>query len=198
MSAGFATELSALVLLDCQGGVAANAFGQDAQARERFCVGVRSAVAAARAAGMPCVRVEVEFRPGHPEVAATNSYFTGVREAGRLLAGSEQAAPMPELADLLAELPRVVKRRIGALPNTDLPALLAGLGCDGIVLAGLVTRGAVLSTSCLAADLDYRVAVLSDATHDPDPVVHDVLLRQVLPLRAAVLSVADLGGSSQR
>ncbi len=187
----FAVAGAALVLLDCEEGVAARAF-PDPEGRREFVAGVRASIDAAQRRGMPCVRVEVEFRAGHLDVAATNSYFAGAKAAGRLLAGSDQSAPMAELASLLEPLPRVVKRRIGALAHTDLAPLLGGLGCDGIVLAGLITRGAVLSTAAHAADLDYRVAVLADACHDPDPAVHDLLVREVLPMRAAVLTSAEL------
>lgn len=185
---------TALLLLDCQEGVAARVFGDDGS-RARFVAAVRTAVGTARAAGMPCVRVEVEFRPGHPEVSPANPYFGRVKEAGRLVAGTDQVGPMAELADLLEPMPRVVKRRIGAFPDTDLAVLLRGLSCDGIVLAGLITSGAVLSTACHAADLDYRVAVLSDACHDPTEPVHLALLDSVLPMRADVLPVADLDAS---
>jgi nicotinamidase-related amidase len=92
---------------------------------------------------------------------------------------------------VLEPMPRVVKRRIGAFPDTDLAVLLRGLSCDGLVLGGLITSGAVLSTACHAADLDYRVTVLSDACHDPTESVHRALLDHALALRADVLSVDE-------
>lgn len=187
----FDVDGAALVMLDCQEGVAARAFrtGDD---RRGFVERVQSVVPAALESGMPIVRVEVEFRTGHIDVAASNAYFSGVREAGRLVAGSAQAGTMNELSALMADLPRVVKRRIGGVANTDLTTLLRGLACDGIVLMGLVTRGAVLSTAAHAADLDYRVAVLKDGCYDPDPNVHEVLMTDVLPLRAHVLSSSEM------
>lgn len=183
---------SALLLLDCQEGVAGRVFG-DQESRARFVTAVRAAVRAAAAAGMPCIRVEVEFRPGHPEVSAANAYFGRVKDAGRLVAGTEQVEVMPELAELLGPMPRVVKRRIGPFPDTDLAVVLRGLSCHALVLGGLITSGAVLSTACAGADLDYHVTVLSDACHDPTEAVHRALLDHVLPLRADVVSVADFG-----
>lgn len=181
---------SALVLLDCQEGVAARVFGDDGS-RDGFVSAVRSALRTAASAGMPCIRVEVEFRPGHPEVSAANAYFGRVRDAGRLVAGSDQVGPMTELAGELASVLRVVKRRIGAFPDTELAVLLRGLSCDGLVLGGLITSGAVLSTACAAADLDHRVTVLSDACHDPTESVHRALLDHVLPMRGEVMPVAE-------
>ncbi len=181
---------SALLLLDCQEGVAARVFADDGS-RAAFVSAVQSAVATARRAGMPSIRVEVEFRAGHPEVAAANTYFGRVRDAQRLVEGTDQVSPMSELASVLGSMPRVVKRRIGAFPDTDLAVLLRGLGRDGLVLCGLITSGAVLSTACHAADLDYRVAVLSDACHDPAASVHQALLDSPLAMRATVLTVAE-------
>jgi nicotinamidase-related amidase len=197
VTAGTDGGSSALVLLDCQEGVAGRVFGDD-ESRARFASAVRAAVRTAQGAGVPCIRVEVEFRPGHPEVSPANAYFGRVKDAGRLVAGSDQVGPMSELADLLEPMPRVAKRRIGAFPDTDLAVLLRGLSCDGLVLGGLITSGAVLSTACHAADLDYRVSVLSDACHDPTEQVHRALLDHVLPMRADVLSVADFGGRRAR
>lgn len=188
MTAGGAR--SALLLLDCQEGVAGRVLGDDGS-RARFVTAVRAALGAAQVADMPCIRVEVEFRQGHPEVAPANGYFARVKDADRLVAGSHQVGPMAELADLLDPLPRVVKRRIGAFPDTDLAVLLRGLSCDGLVLGGLITSGAVLSTACHAADLDYRVTVLSDACHDPVEPVHRALLEHVLPMRGVVEDVAS-------
>jgi nicotinamidase-related amidase len=96
---------SALVLLDCQEGVAGRVFA-DPDSRAAFVSAVEAAVATARAAGMPCVRVEVEFRRGHPEVAATNAYFGRVKQAQRLVEGTGETGSMTELADLLADAPR--------------------------------------------------------------------------------------------
>ena len=177
---------TALVLLDCQEGVATrNLSGPDARAA--FVTTVRSLLASARSLDLPCVRVEVEFRPGHPEVAASNAYFSMVKGNRRLVEGSAEVEPMAELRPHLADVPRVVKHRIGAFDGTDLAQLLRGFGVNHILVAGLITRGAVLSTVCRAADLDYRVTVLADGCADPEPSVQETLLVHVLPIRARVL-----------
>ena len=53
-------------------------------------------------------------------------------------------------------------------------------------IKGIATSGVVLSTLRQAADLDYRLIVLSDACADRDPEVHRVLLEKVLPRQALV------------
>jgi len=62
---------------------------------------------------------------------------------------------------------------------------------DTLVLAGLFTRGVVLSTAEAAADLNYRLIVLSDCVADPDAEVNRVLLDKVLPTEADVVDSAQ-------
>jgi nicotinamidase-related amidase len=52
----------------------------------------------------------------------------------------------------------------------------------------------VLSTVRDAADRDYEVFVLADATADPEPGVHDFLTDRVFPRQAQVITVAQLDG----
>jgi len=58
------------------------------------------------------------------------------------------------------------------------------------VLTGVATSGVVLSTLRQAADLDYRLTVLSDGCLDNDPEVHTVLTAKVFPAQAEVTTVA--------
>jgi len=87
--------------------------------------------------------------------------------------------------------PIVTKRRFGAMWGTDLPVLLSGAGAKHVVMFGVSTSGAVLSTMRLAADMDYPVSILSDLCHDVDETVHDVLLNKVFPRTATVATSAD-------
>jgi nicotinamidase-related amidase len=59
------------------------------------------------------------------------------------------------------------------------------------VLAGIATSGVVLSTVRQAADMDYRLTVLSDGCLDADPEVHRVLTEKVFPRQAEVSTVAE-------
>ena len=82
--------------------------------------------------------------------------------------------------------PVVVKRRVSAFSGSDLDVLLRAADAGTLVLAGIATSGVVLSTLRQAADLDYRLIVLSDACADRDPEVHRVLLEKVFPRQALV------------
>lgn len=87
----------------------------------------------------------------------------------------------------------VRKTRVGAFSTTDLDRQLKERGIVTRLLAGITTRGVVISTVRDAADRDYQVFVLADACADREPAVHEFLIGKVLPTQAHVLRVADLG-----
>jgi nicotinamidase-related amidase len=93
----------------------------------------------------------------------------------------------------------VTKRRVSAFSGSDLEIVLRSLSIDSLVLMGLSTSGAVLSTVRQAADLDYSLTILGDLCWDPKAEVHKVLLEQVFPRQARVVGadewVEELGKS---
>jgi nicotinamidase-related amidase len=91
----------------------------------------------------------------------------------------------PEPGDVI-----VTKKRVSAFAGSDLDLVLGAGGIDSLVLTGIATSGVVLSTVRQAADLDFRLTVLSDGCLDADPEVHRVLTEKVFPRQADVLTVA--------
>lgn len=147
---------------------------------------VAEVLAAARKAGMLVVFVVVGFRPGYPEVGPTNKSFSGAKAAGRFV--------NPSVIDALKPLDGeavVTKRRVSAFGTTDLPTILKAHGVNHIVLAGISTSGVILSTTGMAADMDYEITILSDCCADNDPEVHRVLMEKILPRRASVIESKD-------
>jgi nicotinamidase-related amidase len=59
------------------------------------------------------------------------------------------------------------------------------------VLFGISTSGVVLSTVRWAADMDYKLAVVSDACADRDAEVHRVLIDKVFPWQATVVNTQE-------
>jgi nicotinamidase-related amidase len=149
-----------------------------------------AAITAARGANIPVVYVTIGFRPGHPEISPRNAVFSAITASGAFVDGSPATeihpAVQPRPGDLL-----VTKRRVSAFTGSDLQVVLRSLGADTLVLSGIATSGVVLSTLRQAADLDYRLVVLSDACLDADPEVHRVLTEKVFPRQAAVHTVAE-------
>ena len=73
----------------------------------------------------------------------------------------------------------VAKRPVSALSNSDLDVVLRGLNVDSLVLANVVTSGAVLCTVRQAADLDFSSTVLGDLCLDLDADVHRLLVEKI-------------------
>jgi nicotinamidase-related amidase len=147
---------------------------------------LRTAVDAARTASQPVIFVGVGFRAGAPEVDPGNRMFGGL--AGRDLPATGTEFH-PAVSPLPAE-PVVTKRRVSAFAGSDLDMLLRAQRIDHLILTGIATSGVVLSTVRQAADLDYRLTVLSDGCLDNDPAVHTMLTEKVFPAQADVVTIA--------
>jgi nicotinamidase-related amidase len=150
---------------------------------------VSTLAAAARSAGLPVVHVRTAFRPGYPEVGAGNALFSGLAKAGRLLEGGADTAFDPAVPPVGDEVV-VTKTRIDPFWSTHLDVVLGGLGVRTLVVAGVVTSGALFSTVRSAANRDLRTIVVEDACADPSPAVHELLMQRVIPMTAEVVSLA--------
>jgi nicotinamidase-related amidase len=115
-----------------------------------------------------------------------------VAAAGRPLHSDSPATAVhdcvaPEPGDIV-----VRKTRVGAFSTTDLHDQLRDRGITTLILAGISTSGVVLSTVRDAADRDYEVLVLADASADPEPGIHDFLTEKIFPRQARVITTAEL------
>lgn len=141
---------------------------------------------AARRAGLNVIYVRVAFRDGAPEVSANNQAFSTLIASTGLSETSLGTQIHERLAPLENEIV-VTKRRVSAFAGSDLDVVLRAMDADTLVLCGISTSGVVLSTVRQAADLDFKIIVLSDACADFDPEVHRVLTEKVFPRQALVL-----------
>ena len=145
---------------------------------------------AARKAGIPIIYIVVRFREGYPEVSPRNRTFSGIKDSGRMIAGTPEAEPHPDVAPQPGDVV-VVKHRIGAFLGTDLETILRSHGVETLVLFGIATSGVVLSTVRYAADSDYDMILLGDLCADQDPEVHRVLLEKILARQTTLASSED-------
>ena len=148
---------------------------------------VARAVAAARDAGVPVLHVVVGFRTGHPEANPANKTF-GALSPGAFTPEDAGAGIHPGVAPADGETV-VVKKRVSAFAGSDLQLLLRAGGIEHLVLAGIATSGVVLSTVRQAADLDYRLTVLSDGCADADAETHRFLTEKIFPRQAEVTTI---------
>ena len=176
---------TALLIMDVQKGIV-NRFGDDAGYLTRL----SAAASAARGAGIRVIYVVVAFRPGYPEVSERNKSFAAIAGTGRFTEGDPDSPIHPAVVPAAGDVV-VTKRRVSAFAGSDLDVVLRAGGVDHLVLAGIATSGVVLSTVRQAADLDYRLTVLSDGCLDGDPEVHRVLTEKLFPRQAEVTTVAD-------
>ena len=83
------------------------------------------------------------------------------------------------------------KTKAGSFSTTGLDVTLREKGIDTLVMMGVATSGCVLSTVRWAADVDYKIIVVSDACSDRDPEVHRVLTEKIYPRQGTVLTAQE-------
>jgi nicotinamidase-related amidase len=176
---------SALILLDLQNGILSQLMDQDPD----YLTKIATVASAARSAGLPVIYVHTGFRPGYSDVSPKNLGFARVAASGSFILGDASTdfphSITPQENDIV-----VVKRRISAFAGTDLQVVLNGQGVDSLVICGLSTSGAVLSTTRQAADLDYVLTLLADLCLDKDANVQKVVIDDILS-RQATITTAD-------
>jgi nicotinamidase-related amidase len=124
-------------------------------------------------------------------VPATNRAFSSVAAGRQLHVSAAATAIHPDLAVRPGDIV-VRKTRVSAFSTTNLDEQLTNLGVTTLILAGLTTSGVVLSTVRDAADRDYRLVLLSDCVSDPSQELHAVLMEQVFPGQADIITTAGL------
>lgn len=148
-----------------------------------------STVTSARNANIKIMHVVTGFRPGYPDVNLNNPSVSAVAARGEYLEGDSSVQVHSSIAPINNE-PIITKRRVSAFLSTELDMLLRCARAETIVVAGLITSGAVLSTVRQAMDMDYRVTILEDCCMDRDEEVHRVLMEKVFAKKAEVISAS--------
>lgn len=178
---------TALLLLDLQNGILDH-FGD---VKAEYLHQIAMATQQARAAGLHIIYVKTAFRRGHPDISPRNAALAGVVSHGGFVEGDAAVAIASEVAPTSDAVVVVTKRRVSAFAGSDLDTVLRSLGVDHLVLAGIATSGAVLSTLRQAADLDFGLTVLADLCLDRDAEVHRVLVEKVFPKQGRTLSADE-------
>ncbi len=184
LKGGQSMSKSALMVMDVQNGIV------DRYGNPEGLQPVQFAVRSARAHGIAVIFVRVAFRPGYPDVSPDNRSFSSIRQMGGMIE-TDHATQIWQGVQPEGDEVVVVKRRVSAFTGSGLEVILRAQNVDHLILCGIATSGVVLSTLRQAADLDYRLTVLSDACLDSDPEVHRLLIEKVFVRQAEVLSVAQ-------
>lgn len=182
---------TAIAVLDYQPGILRRLEQADALTAR-----AAAAIATVRDRGGTVAYVRVGFTDGDLEgFPETSRMGARLKAAGPAVASMHADSPLTQIDDRVA--PRegdiiVRKVRVGAFSTTQLDALLRERAIDTLLIAGVSTSGAVLSTVRDADDRDYRVIVLADACEDPDEQVHRFLTERLFPHHCDVIAVSDL------
>ena len=82
----------------------------------------------------------------------------------------------------------LAKKKSSPFSTTDLDERLKKQGINTLVILGVYTGGAVLSTVKWAAEMDYQMFVLSDCCAEHDDEFHKVLMEKLLTHKATVVT----------
>ncbi|WP_020550338.1 cysteine hydrolase family protein [Embleya scabrispora] len=181
---------TALLVMDYQPAILA--FVPEGEDRNALLGRVEGAIADVRAHGGTIAYVRVGFTDADwAAIPASNKSFAPLAQH-RVMHHEDPAAAIherlaPQDGDIV-----VRKIRYGGMSTTELDQQLRERGITTLVVSGISTSGAVLSTVIDAADRDYQLYVLSDGVADPDTEVHNVLLHRVLPSRAHIIDTTEL------
>jgi nicotinamidase-related amidase len=147
-------------------------------------------VQAARTVGARVVHCTAEFRPDRAGSNENAPLLRAVAKApAHLLVGSEAAQVVPELGPEPADLISSRRHGLTPFPGTDLDAILRNLGVTSIVATGVSVNIGLTGLVMVAADLGYRVAVVTDAVAGvPAEYADDMLRHTVAPLATLVTS----------
>jgi nicotinamidase-related amidase len=157
---------------------------------------VNKTIGEARRAGATIIHVNVGFRPGYPEISPRNLRFNLIKQTQFLKPGPDCEVD-PDLVVEPGDL-RMAKRRFGAFAGNDLEVVLRSHEINTLILMGVSTSGAVLSTVRYAADIDYRIVVARDCCADANMVMHELLCDQIFPMQAEVMTSMELTELAER
>jgi len=188
---------SALLVLHYQNGLVRHdgvfAFsGSAAQVEKHGCLETTAAVLeASRAAGVQVFYVNIEFRPGFPELKKpTYPLIESIQERNAFLRGSWDAAVPEELAPAESDIV-VINFDSSAFSHTDLDGMLRAMGVKQLVLAGIATNWVVESTTRYGAELGYDVTVLRDCCQGFTDELHDFAMEKTLPYYATIATSGE-------
>jgi nicotinamidase-related amidase len=152
---------------------------------------IENAIAAARKAGVTVIYVTLAFREGHPEIHPEHRRFGAIKESKVMFIHTHEGTSVHAAVEPLTTDIIVHKKRVSAFAGSDLEIILRSHKAEALVLSGFSTSGVVLSTLREAADRDYQLTVLSDACADPEPEIHDFLVKKIFPFSGEVLTTDE-------
>jgi len=139
---------------------------------------VESAIARARAQGVPVILVQHIADASNGTAPFFNAGTSGVDLHARILAAAPDAVV-------------VTKAQADSFLNTALEKTLAELGANELLICGMMTQNCVTHTAISKAAEKYRVAVLGDCCASVSQIIHLIALK-ALAARVPVVESASV------
>lgn len=136
------------------------------------------------------VPLRIAFEPDHSNLRPNLPLLQMVEGAGCLKEGSTGAALVPALQVDESDVV-ITHQRPGPFTDSELEALLRERGIETVIVCGVATNASVEGAVRQAADLGFRVVVLTDATSAADAASHEAALGS-MNLFATPMTVQDL------
>jgi len=201
MSPNIDPAASALLVLHYQNGLVRHegvfAFsGTAAQVEKHGCLEKTAAVLeASRKAGMTVIYVNIEFRPGFPELKKpTYPLIESIQERNAFIRGTWDAGVPDELKPEPSDI-MVINFDSSAFSHTDLDCILRAKGVTQLFLAGIATNWVVESTARYGAELGYDITVLEDCCQGFSDELHNFAMERTLPYYGSIIKSTDFSAS---
>lgn len=148
-----------------------------------------------REKGLPVIYVNsVHPLDAAERMSPYGRFYNAIRNSRTNEPGTKDTEVLSAVANLPGE-PVLGNFMFGIFSNNtggDLKQLLAELGVDVLVLAGVATGMAVMTAVIQAADMFLKVIVPSDASIDANETIHDVAMNMIIPAMALVTTTDDV------
>jgi nicotinamidase-related amidase len=188
---------TAVLTMELQRGVVGDAATIRELADEVAALGVidkaAAVVRAARAAGARVVHCTAEFRTDRAGSSDNAPMLRAIAKGpAHLLAGSAEAALVPELGPEPSDLVSSRNHGLTPFPGTDLDQLLRNLGVRTVVATGVSLNIGITGMVLAAVDLGYRVALVTDAVAGVPREYGEAMVAHTLAPLATRVTAADV------
>lgn len=175
---------TALLLLDYHGFLVSRI--QPQEEKDEFISKIKNIVETARQNAVPVIHCLIGTDQDPPQTSKmTTTWKTGLKPVI-----NSQPEMLIEPSEFLNNDDVTVTRRAGvisAMKSDGILEFLRGKGVESLVMSGIATSGAVVSTARDASDLGFIATVVGNGCWDPSADAHKVILENVLPMAAWVV-----------
>ena len=179
---------TALVLIEFQNdftseGGALHGAVQESMAATGMLAHARTALEAARAAGVTVIHSPISFAPGYHEITAhPYGILKGVVDSTAFVQGTWGAQIVADVAPAGDDIVIEGKRGLDAFGSTNLDFILRSKGITTVVLAGFLTNCCVESTMRSAYEKGFEVVTLTDAVAGTSAAEHENAIAYDYPM----------------